>query len=120
MEAWEKPILAHTEEVSGQFSRPGERAILHYVSEADKQRILSGMACFNCLAVFPAPPSLVNLQAWKPILHRWAPVKKPIDVQVDLAMGRCPTCNSDIRPEMSALMDVGPDYNNERPEGEAA
>jgi hypothetical protein len=38
----------------------------------------------------------------------------PQDVLLDLARERCPTCNSDVRPEIVELMDVGHDYNNER------
>lgn len=120
MEAWEKPILiganGGAEEVAGQFARPGERALLFYVSDDDYDRIRRGMACQSCLSVFPAPPALENLQAWKPYLHRWLPAKRPQDVKADLARRRCPTCNSEVREEVFALMDVGPDYNNDRPD----
>jgi hypothetical protein len=118
VEPWERPILAHAEETAGQFSRPGERALLWQLHDRfkheDMQRIREGMACACCLQTFPAPPSLANLQAWKPIMDRWQPLKRPQDVLLDLARERCPTCNSDVRPEIVELMDVGHDYNNER------
>jgi hypothetical protein len=108
-------VPAHTEEVAGQFSRPGERALLHYLSDEDYARCRQGLICQSCLTPFPAPPSLANLQAWKPFLRNWMGMgKRPQDVKADLARERCPTCNSDVRPEMFALMDVGHDYNNER------
>jgi hypothetical protein len=118
VEPWERPILAHAEETAGQFSRPGERALLWQLHDRfkheDMQRIREGMACACCLQTFPAPPSLANLQAWKPIMDRWQPLKRRQDILLDLARQRCPTCNSDVRPEIVELMDVGHDYNNER------
>lgn len=114
MEAWERPILAHTEEVSGQFSRPGERALLHYLSDEDYARCKAGMACQSCLTPFPAPPAPENMREWKPILHRWLPMLTQQEVKARLMRRHCPTCNSEVRPEVFALMDVGPDYNNKQ------
>lgn len=113
MEAWAKPIIAQTQEVSGQYSRPGERAIVHYLKREDAKRIKKKMACYHCLTVFPAAPAIENLQAWIPLLHRWQPIKQPKDVKADLRAHRCPTCNSEITDEMLRLMDVGDDYNND-------
>jgi hypothetical protein len=115
MKNWRDPIIAHPEEVSGQFSRPGERALLWYVTIEDRERIRRLMACASCLQVFPAPPEKRNLHIFRAegVTRMFTAARSPEEVEALISAGKCPACQTEVSQEMLRLMDVGDDYNDD-------
>lgn len=112
-QSWRRPIQAHAEETYDYYSGQPERSIMWYLhgphQEEDAERLARGLACHNCLQVFPARPAIENLSAFKPIQNDWLPMRQPAEVLSLVAQGRCPTCKSEVRDEMHDLMHRGLD-----------
>jgi hypothetical protein len=112
-QAWRRPILAHAEETYDLVAGEPKRAIMWYIhgehQEEDQKRLAQGLACGDCLSVFPARPAMENLRDWRPISHEWNTIRTPSEVLALVAQGRCPTCGSEVSPEMHNVMHRGLD-----------
>lgn len=109
---WRRPISAHAEETVLGLGLPGERRINwqlvgpHQVEDA--WRLMNGEACTECLAVFPAAPSLRNLSRFREIAHEYSAARGRDEVLRLVSQERCPSCGAAVTPELAALQYVGP------------
>jgi len=112
-EPWRRPIRAQAEETVGFYSGEPKRSLLWYIngpnSEDDEKRLRDGLACVECLTTFPAKPELANIRVWKKYAHEWNHLRPEKDTMVLIAKGLCPTCASEVSPEMFAFAHRGVD-----------
>ena len=71
--------------------------------------MLRGLLVVIVLACFPAKPAMENLRDWRPISHEWQPFRTPDEVLALVAKNQCPTCGSEVSPEMHNVMHRGLD-----------
>lgn len=112
-EKWRRPIVAHAEETIAPYSGEPKRVIKWYITGPnqleDADRLAKGMACTECLSVFPAAPTLANISIWRNYAHEWAPLRTPDEVLAMVARQQCPTCASEVSPEAFAVSFQGMD-----------
>jgi len=112
-QSWRRPIIAHAEETYDLVAGEPKRAIMWYITGKhqleDQKRLANGLACGDCLTVFPARPAIENLREWRSISHEWNTIRTPSEVLALVVQGRCPTCASEVSPEMHEVMHRGLD-----------
>ncbi len=117
---WRRPITAHAEETYDLVAGEPKRAIMWYLhgehQYEDVERLEKGLACGDCLSVFPARPALENARAWRPISHEWEPMRTPDEVMKMISLNQCPTCGCEVSVQMHEIMHRGLDEY--RPRGD--
>ena len=112
-QGWRRPITAHAEETYDLTSGEPKRAIMWYLhgkhKDDDALRLAQGLACVECLTVFPAKPELANVSQWRPHAHLWEPMRTPTEVLTLVAQGRCPSCKAEVSDEMYQALHRGAD-----------
>lgn len=112
-EAWRRPIEAQGEETASFYAGEPKRGIRWFIGgknvKDDEDRLRLGLACVECLSVFPARPELANISTWRKYAHEWDKIRPTEDTLALVAKGLCPTCTAEVSPEMFAFAHEGED-----------
>lgn len=118
-EAWRRPINAHAEETTGFYHGEPQRAIKWYIDGEhqyeDAERMRHGLVCTECMSTFPAAPNKKNLNVWRQYAHEWAGLRTKDEVLKLVSNNLCPTCASEVTPDMFALSYKGVDEYRAQP-----
>lgn len=114
MEPWRRPItvVGVEQSVNGAVLDGEDISIQWHIGGPiqqqwdDAERLRLGMACPNCLEVFPAPPSLSSLHLFREVYQ-----DKPDAYRtraLDLVRAECcPICGCHVASEAAAMFDGG-------------
>jgi hypothetical protein len=108
---WREPLLdVHTEEaytLDADGNR--RRGIKHIVTGPDRfdnvGRMLSGLACSNCLTPFPDRPGLHSISAFKQLNYQGLRTEE--EALALVARGCCPICGHEVSLEMGEVQFLG-------------
>ena len=110
---WRRPVLAHAEETVSFYAGEPQRAIKWHVhgpdQEDDAERMRMGLVCTECLSTFPAKPDMKNLGVWRNYAKEWAHIRPEQEVLSLVSRNLCPTCSTEVSPELFALSYGGMD-----------
>lgn len=111
-----KPMMARAEETLVQTGLTtadapmARRGIRWHLNTESMQRIRDLMACWQCLATFPARPCAMNVAMFKDYKHcRPAAVANRL-----IRAGCCPVCGAEISSGMFETQDEGDNPLNNR------
>ena len=107
-EDWRRPIRARFEVRGGVpiIDRDGRQhePLVALMPEKDMRRIRRGLACPECLSVFPCPPSGRNLHIFEADCQ---PFAAPLETaRRRIKEGKCPHCGVEVRDEVVAALEV--------------
>ena len=118
-EPWRRPVNAHAEETLDFYHGEPQRSIKWYIDGEhqfeDAERMRLGLVCTECMSTFPASPDKKNIKIWGKYVHEWAPMRTKDEVIKLISNNLCPTCSSEVTPEMFALSYKGVDEFKAQP-----